>query len=71
MWAQFDELKPVENVIIIVFFEWMKTSNHPDVFVTSHVSYRETGSMIIIFYYLSSAQCNHLNDIRIFYYVFW
>ena len=46
MWAQFDELKPVKNVIIIVF-EWMKTSNHPDVFVTSRVSYRETGSMTI------------------------
>ena len=61
MWAQFDELKPVKNVIIIVF-DRMTLSNHPDIFVHGHSNYRKTGGVIIFLRYLSSAQDNQLKQ---------
>ena len=61
MWAQFDELKAIKNVIIIVF-DRITPSNHPDVFVHSRSNYRKTGGVIIFFRYLSSAQGNQLKQ---------
>ena len=61
MWAQFDKFKAIKNVIIIVF-DLMTPSNHPDVFVDSQTNYRKTVGVIIFFRHPLFAKGNQLKQ---------